>query len=281
MWTWAMIRKTWKEWKHYQGLISKLICLGNAPVSLYDMNIWQCLAALGMKPTCRYVSCFHLKFRNRHEHLGLGHVREWSQHQFTTAFGFLNHEARWWDHFGGRPAFCQVSQCEMSLPTGSDDSSELSGCWRLVEGRVGLEDRNAMECHLLLSPQAWNGSQYVTIHVWSELVTNHPTHLGLPQVYDAFTLQKMKPINEHTYESKTATAWTTSGAQKGSEPPGGRSCESPWLSFPWQRLLSGDGWLLLASNAKSTWSNFRVLEWWESAGGDGKIESFHTFGPTN
>ena len=88
-------------------------------------------------------ACFHPKFRNRNEQLGFGHVRGWSvtsvkhtQHQFATsaAFDFLN-KARWWDHFGGRPAFCQVSQCEMSLPTGSDDSSELSG-WRLVEGRV-------------------------------------------------------------------------------------------------------------------------------------------------
>ena len=191
---------------------------GRPPVSFYDMKIWQCLAALGMKPPCRYVSCFHLKFRNRHEQLGFGHAREWlvkyAQHQFATAatFDFLNHEARWWDHFGGRPAFCQVSQCEMSLPKGSDDSSELSGCWRLVEGRVGLEDMNPIKYHLFLSPHAWNGSQYVTIHVWSELVTNHPTHLGLPRVYDAFTLQKMKTIDEHTFESKTATAWTTSGA---------------------------------------------------------------------
>lgn len=37
----------------------------------------------------------------------------------------------------------------MSLPKGSDDSSELSGCWRLVEGQVGLEDMNAIKYHLL------------------------------------------------------------------------------------------------------------------------------------
>ena len=182
-------------------MICKLICLRKAPVNFYDMTIWLCSAALELEwnhpPVTFHAFTWSSGTGMNNSASAMSGSDQWNMPSINLPlllhliFSTMRQDGEIILVDGRRFVKSASVRCLSPRDQMIHQNFQAAGGW--LRAGWGLEHMNAMQCHhLLLSPHAGDGSQYVNIHLWSELVTKHPTHLGLAKVDDAFTLQKMK-----------------------------------------------------------------------------------------